>query len=103
MNIHRQIDANTILHYIEANNWHYNDKDEMVIDVFELSFAFYDCHYFVFLPKKYIEENFSFGMTMEGDSKLFESFEEAIEDEHWELIKKKCRQYEMWHSRFLNN
>ncbi len=102
MNIQRQINANTVLHYLEANNWHHSDDDQVIIDVFTLSFSFYDCHYFVYVTKADLLDDCGCGITMEGDSKLFDSFESAIEDDHWELIKKKCRQYEMWYNRFMN-
>jgi hypothetical protein len=92
MNLQEKINENTILYYVEDNNSHYDENGNLVITVFSLSFGFYDCQYFVFVTAKDIEQDFA-SVCLDGDSKLHDSFENACENEHWELIKKKCADY----------
>ena len=95
MNLHEKIDDNTILYYVESNIDHYDENDDRVVDIYELSFGFYDCHYMVFVRAKYIREDLA-SVEMEGESKLFDSFEEMCEGELWSLIKDRCRQFDDW-------
>ena len=95
MNLHEKINENTILYYVENNVSHYDDNDNEVVDIYELSFGFYDCHYMVYVRAKNIEKDFA-SIEMEGDSKLFESFEEMCENELWDFIKAKCKQFDKW-------
>lgn len=95
MNLQEKINENTTLFYIEANNWHCDDNNNVVIDAYELSFGFYDCYYMVYVTPKDLKRDWV-SVQMEGDSKLFESFEYAVEYELWELIKAKCKAFDKW-------
>lgn len=97
MNLHKKINENTILYYVEDEDIEYDEKtDTEKVVRYILSFGFYDCQYFVRISLKDIEEDNSFGCNIEGDSKLFDSFEDFCEDELWETIKAKCKQYDEW-------
>lgn len=95
MNLHEKINENTILYYVEDNVSHYDEKLYKIVDIYELSFRFYDCHYMVYVRAKNIEEDFA-SIEMDGDSKLFESFKEMCEGELWDFIKAKCKQFDKW-------
>src|SRR5690606_38127055 len=97
MNLHERINSKTILYYVESNYSHHDDDDNEVVDIYELSFGFYDCHYMVYVRAKNIRDNLA-SVEMSGDSKLFDSFEEMCEDELWELIKAKCKQFDKWYA-----
>ena len=96
-----KLNQNTILHYIEDIKSHYEGDDE-IIDNYQLSFSFYDCQYYVGVSKKDIDEDDNWSLAMEGDSKLFDSFEDMCKNEIWELIKEKCREYDQWHKEFMS-
>jgi len=87
-----RVDENTIFHYIEALDWDYDEDDNKVITKFQLSFTFYDCHYFVDVRVKDLDGSYG-SICMEGNGTLFDSFEEWCTDEHWDFIQKKCREY----------
>ena len=95
MNLQEKINDNTTLFYVEANNWHYDENDNDITDVYEISFGFYDCHYMVYVTNKDLERDCG-SVQIEGDSKLFDSFEDAVENDHWELIKAKCKAFDKW-------
>ena len=95
-NMQFQLDNKTILHYIEIIDWNYGEigdnleGEEMnneIPSIFELSFTFYDCHYFTRIYWNDILDNFNQNLP-EGPSILFSSFEDHINNKHWELIKK---------------
>lgn len=94
MNIQYKFDNNTILHYVSNREWTYDDNDKEVTLVYELSFSFYDCHYIITIKKKDIENDNEFFLN-EGDSKLFDSFEDFVYD-NWETIIEKCRDFDYW-------
>jgi len=87
-----KVDDNTVFHYIETQDWDYDDDDNEVITKLQLSFSFYDCHYFVDVRPKDLDNSFG-SVCMEGNSALFDSFEEWCNDEHWDFIQKKCREH----------
>nr|WP_315245103.1 hypothetical protein [uncultured Flavobacterium sp.] len=101
MDLQLEINANTTLHYIEDSQNHYDEEENYVIDSYQLSFSFYDCHYYVGVSRADIlDDNNS--MSIEGDSHLFESFKDMCEDELWKLIKQKCNEYDKWHKEFMS-
>jgi hypothetical protein len=96
MNLHERIDNDTILYYVSDYSSTYNEEDDTdTTDVYELSFGFYDCSYLVYVKRDDILTDTPW-MTMEGDSKLFESFESRCEDELWDFIKDKCKEFDEW-------
>ena len=101
MDLQLKINENTVLHYIEDSQNHYDDKGNNIIDCYQLSFSFYDCHYYVGVSRKDIEQDESFLIALDGDSKLFDSFEEMCQNEIWELIKEKCNEYDKWNAEFM--
>ncbi len=101
MNLQLEIDKNTILHYIEDSNNHYDEQGNNIIDSYQLSFSFYDCNYYVGVSRKDIEQDNSFLIELEGNSKLFDSFEEMCQNELWSLIKEKCNEYDKWNIEFV--
>ena len=99
MNIQLQINSNTILYYIEDSQTHDDSEHNTIIDSYQLSFGFYDCQYFIGVSKKDIETENTFGICIDGDTKLFDSFEEQCQNELWPLIKKYCLEYEEWYNK----
>ena len=99
MNLHEKINENTTLYYVESAREEYDEKsDTDKVTHYTLSFGFYDCQYFVNVSLKDIEEDNSFGCCLEGESKLFESFEDACENDLWETIKAKCKAFDKWYA-----
>lgn len=100
MNLHEQINENTILYYVDSAHEEY-DEDTCVDKIIEytLSFGFYDCHYFVNVQRKHIDNDTSFWCSVDGDSKLYDSFQDAVEDELWETIKEKCNEFDKWYAK----
>jgi len=96
MNLHKKIDDNTTLYYVESDCIEYA-KDKECVLTYTLSFQFYDCQYFVQVTKKDIQEDNNFGCLISGDSKLYDSFESACEEDHWDLIKQSCNDFDIWH------
>lgn len=82
-NMQFQLDDKTILHYIEIIDWYDDDSPK----AFELSVNFFDYSYFVILYYEDILSNFNYCYA-EGPSILFDSLEDWINNEHWELICK---------------
>jgi hypothetical protein len=99
MDLHEKINENTILYYIESNNTSYDANNKPRIDSYTLSFGFYDCHYYLTVSKKDIEEDNCYSTSLDGDSRLFDSFEEHCQDELWEIIKTKCKEYDKWYNK----
>lgn len=83
MNLQQQIDKNTILHYVED----YRQDDEGNPSYYELSFSFYDCHYYATVSREDIDNGIP-SVGLEGDSRLFDSFNELCENDLWSLIKR---------------
>lgn len=99
MNLHEKINENTILYYVESAQEEYDEKsDTEKVTHYTLSFGFYDCQYFVNVSRKDIDEDSSFGCCLDGDSKLFDSFEDACENDLWETIKTKCKEFDSWYA-----
>jgi hypothetical protein len=97
MNLHEKINENTILYYVESEREEYDEKSQTdKVTQYSLSFLFYDCQFFVSVSRKDIDQNFSYGACLEGDSTLFDSFENACQNELWETIKTKCNEFDKW-------
>lgn len=84
---------NLILHYMEGDQNEWEKPEETEIEQYTLSIGFRDCHYYVYVSKRDIEEDFSACLSIEGDSDLFDSFESKMEDDYWEHIKLACARY----------
>lgn len=99
MNIQEKINNHTTLYYVEdiASVYSDDDSDVPTITTYSLSFGFYDCHYFVTVQRKDLDEDNRF-VCLEGDSRLFDSFEKACENDLWDLIKERCNQYDQWYT-----
>ena len=94
MTIDKKINDHTTLVLVEPLVTYFDTQRQAEqIDSYRLIFSFYDCTYQVFVSRKRIDEDFPC-VEMEGESKLFDSFERACEDEHWELIKSTCNEYD---------
>lgn len=64
-----------------------NTSDPDDLNVIWINFKFYDCFYTAAVSAKDIEED-NPSTALEGDSILFDSFENLIEsDENWEKLK----------------
>jgi hypothetical protein len=96
MNLAEQIDENTILNYIENNGVYDNAETDEVITNYLLSFKFYGEIFMVGISSKDILEDNNYGLTIEGASQLFDSFEEACHNKLWPLIKQKCNDLAAW-------
>lgn len=70
---------------VEENDW--EKISEIAIEQLTFNAKFYDCEYLVYCPKKAIEKNDSFLISIDGDSKLFESFKNFIQEDCFEHIK----------------
>lgn len=97
MNLQEKIDKNTVLHYVESQVAHYDDEDKEIVDSYSLSFSFHNCHYYVYVKRKDIDQNREY-VLLEGDSELFYSFESKCEGELWDIIKQKCNDFDIWKS-----
>ena len=95
MNLNQKINENTILYFIEAEDFYTDENDKTIVNKYQLSFGFYDCHYDAYIKKNDLDSSDGDGcITISGDEELFESFESLCENKHWELIKKKCIEYQ---------
>lgn len=92
-NMQFNVDENTVLHYIEINNYDTDENTGKTINrIFQFSFSFYGKHFDVYVREENLEEDWR-SIEMEGDSSLFESFEELMEDDHWPLLVALCKKY----------
>lgn len=92
-NIQLRIDENTILHYIELNNWEIDkDTHKAINQIFQFSFSFYGKHYDVYVREEKLKNDYG-SIEMQGASDLFESFEEHMEDEQWPLLVALCKKF----------
>lgn len=97
MNLQEQVDENTILHFIEEIQSKYNEETgKNKAEKYNLAFSFYDKHYTAAVSREAIDKDLSFEVYIEGDSILFDSFEQHCTGEMWETIKKRCDQYDVW-------
>lgn len=90
-NIQIMFDKNLTFHYIEGDAHDVDNAYEVI--QYSLSFSFYDCHYELIIPKSAIDEDCSFKMMLSGDTKLYESFEDLLEDDLWPHMKIICAKY----------
>ena len=91
--IQLNIDENTKLHYIEINNYETEEGSGKTINrIFQLSFSFYGKHFDVYVRENNFDSSFG-SIEMQGDSSLFESFEELMEDDHWPLLVALCKKH----------
>lgn len=98
MQLNQKLNDKTILFYIEHNTCETNfQTGANEVTSYLLSFQFYDAQYFVTITREDLENDIPM-ICMEGDSNLFDSFERACEEEHWETIKAACKQYDTWYS-----
>lgn len=94
MNFEEKINENTILHSIEESSVEYAEEDKVLSYI--LYFTFYDCNYFVFVDREDIDSDESSSLCIEGPSKLFDSFNNACENDLWAIIKNRCDKYDLW-------
>ncbi|MCD8430405.1 hypothetical protein LNJ06_09515 [Tenacibaculum finnmarkense genomovar ulcerans] len=99
MNLQEKINENTTLYYIEDAGTAYDAKtDTEVVTHYSLSLGFYDCHYHLNISRKDIEANYNYGCNLDGDSKLYDSFQSICEGELWELIKARCKDFDKYYA-----
>ena len=97
MTLQEYIDDNTTLHYVSCHESTYDNSDNEVVTIYELSFSFYDCDYLVHIKKENIDNDLNY-ILVHGDSKLIESFESMCEEELWDLIKQRCIEFDDWYT-----
>ena len=98
MNLHKKIDLHTTLYYVEPNVV----KEDDIVS-YQLSFRFYDHQYYVYVTKENIDNDNEVMSMIEGDSRLFESFEEYCEGELWPKIKAACRLCNKYYQKIWND
>lgn len=70
----------------------YNNLEKAKIIGYEFNSNFYGKFYRFIIEQKDIERDFR-SITCEGDSELFDSFIQQVQDEYWELIVLICNRY----------
>lgn len=95
MNLQKKLSDNLVLHYVDANKWDHDDDGNEITTMYELSCSFYGKHYMAYASRESVDKNQGY-ITAEGDSELFDSFENAMEDKHWEDVVKYCKVFEEW-------
>ncbi len=67
-----------------------------------MSFAFYDCHYFVKVTQESLTNDSRSIAMVEGDARLMTTFSELCENELWKFIKNACASFKENHeSKFV--
>lgn len=95
MNINFQITPNLKIYYIEANATHYEGEKE-IIDTYYFAMEFYGKYYEAFVCKDEKSDSGISYASLSGDSDLFDSFEDQME-EYEEIIKSKVDDFDTWH------
>ena len=88
--IQRHISENIFLHYMELEDYKEDDDENIIDRTWQFSAKMYDCHYSFTVSQRDLEHRCGF-ILCEGESKLFESFEDAIQDDYWPLIVALCK------------
>ena len=104
MEVKENWEDNLTLNYIEGNTSSADD-----LEVIWLNFDFYDCNYDVGLSKKDLDSDF-LSLSFDGDSKLFDSIQELLENKYAQKIKEQFERYrnflieeeEEWNNRTPN-
>jgi hypothetical protein len=86
------INENTTLHSVGLHQCNYDDDGTEIPLAYALSFSFYDCEYDVWVSESDLK-NDRRSVTMHGDTRLFDSFENFCQDDLWQTIKVKCWDY----------
>ncbi len=86
---------NVILNYVERSKWIYDDNDNEITTHFRLSFSFFNKEYYAEVSLEDINLDYNY-VGLEGDSDLFDSFQDLCEDGLWETIKTECLAHEKW-------
>lgn len=101
MNVQKKINEYTTLNYVEDIFTDDDENGEPIVIKYLLSFQFYDCIYLVDINREDIDNNNSNLCCLEGPGRLFESFEEACEEELWDTIKFYCNKYDEWYKQLI--
>ncbi len=81
------------LEYVDENDW--DLPENLKILNFHFVAKFYDCEYSFSINSKDIKRDTPDTGYIDGDSKLFDSFESLItEEDNWEIIKLMCKRME---------
>jgi hypothetical protein len=88
MELNEKWDDNLVLNYIEGNT---NNAEEL--SVIWMNFDFYDCNYEVGLSKRDLDSDW-LSLSLDGDSKLFNSCEELLENKFAEKVKEQFKRYQ---------
>jgi len=91
-NIQLYLNENIFLHYMDLNNWETDNDGNEINRIIDFSFSFYDCNYNVYVRETKLDRDFG-SIEMNGDSALFDSFNEAMEDDYWELLVSLSKKY----------
>lgn len=91
-NMQMYLDDKTLLHYIELQGWDEDEEGNIIPLDFEISYTFYDKHYFAKIYWKNICEDDP-NIYQDGSSILFSSAEDNIIGNHWNLICRLLKKY----------
>lgn len=94
MDFQKQLSKNLIVHYSETLS---TNEDGSLKSV-RFNCDFFGEYMVADVSKKNVEKDWS-SITGEGASELWDSFENQMEDEHWEAIKGMFRQHEVEHNK----
>ncbi|MXV39366.1 hypothetical protein GO491_11875 [Flavobacteriaceae bacterium Ap0902] len=95
MNLQKKIKDNVILHYVESKTIIYLRDFGGVIKFYELSFTYFGHHYIVRVKESDLTDG-HFWPNVEGDSELYDSFEDACQDYLEKPIKEAISNYKKW-------
>lgn len=92
MDFHKQLSKNLIVHYSET----LSTNEDGSLKKVRFNCDFFGQYMIADVIKKNVEKDWS-TITGEGASELWDSFENQMEDEHWEELKEMFRQHEIEH------
>jgi len=93
MDLNEKWDDNLTLNYIESRETRYDPAtNKQQLSAVKLAFSFYDCSYEVFLSADNVRKDWN-SFEMEGESKLFYSVQDLLENEYWPKLKDAFQRY----------
>jgi hypothetical protein len=77
------------------------DRKAAIVDSVRMTFSFYDCTYNVNVNRKDLQDECPI-IPMDGDSRLFESFQELIVSEsYWPKVNQAFERYAAYYDKYL--
>lgn len=103
MQIDKKLSEKLTLYYIEDNKTEYDENDEEKVVVYQLWLGFCGQDGFTcYVSSSDLDKKSARYLSCEGPSELFESFSEAMEENHWEEVVKQCKKFDKWYSDFYS-